>query len=218
VLQHNAHSVLDPLSGQSLEYSQLSQGPTKDKWIHGFANESGRLAQGVGTCMPTGMETIHFIWRDQVPADRKVTYGRIVATICPQKSETHHVRLTVGSNLIHYPGDVSTPTADMTTAKILFNSVILTPEAWFLCTDVKDIYLNTPMARFEYMRLPIHIIPPEIVDQYKLLPLVQDGWVYVDIRKGMYGLPQAGIIANQRLQTWSHRRWPNLWQLYVHRL
>jgi hypothetical protein len=81
-----------------------------------------------------------------VPADRKVTYGRIVATIRPQKSETHRVRLTVGGNLIDYPGNVSTPTADMTTAKILFNSVISTPDARFMCTDVKDFYLNTPMA------------------------------------------------------------------------
>jgi hypothetical protein len=108
------------------------------------------------------MKTIHFIGQDQVPADCKVTYGRIVTTICPQKLETHRVRLTVGDNLIGYPGDVSTPTADMTTAKILFNIVISTPDARFMCTDVKDFYLNTPIARFEYRRLPIHIIPPKL--------------------------------------------------------
>jgi hypothetical protein len=199
-LQHVAHSVLDPVTGQSLEYRQLSQGPNKDKWIHGFANELGRLAHGVGKRMPSGTETIHFIQRHQVPADRTVTYGRIVATIRPQKTETHRVRLTVGGNLIDYPGDVSTPTADMTTAKILFNSVISTDDARFMCADMKDFYLNTPMARYEYMRLSILIIPQEIIDQYNLLPLVQDGWIYIEIRKGMYGLPQAGIIANQRLE------------------
>jgi hypothetical protein len=198
--QHVAHSVLDPITGQSLEYRQLSQGPTRDKWIHGFANEIGRLAQGIGTRMPTGTDTIHFIKREQVPSDRKVTYGHIVATIRPQKSETHRVRLTVGGNLIDHPGDVSTPTADMTTTKILFNSVISTPDARFMCTDVKDFCLNTPMARYEYMRLPLHILPQEIVDQYKPLPLVTNGWIYVKIWKGMYGLPQAGIIANQRLE------------------
>jgi hypothetical protein len=198
--QRVANSVLNPITGQSLEYRQLSQDPTKDKWIHGFANEIGRLAQGVGTRMPTGTDTIHFIQREQVPSDRKVTYGRIVATIRPQKAETHRVRLTVGGNLIDYPGNVSTPTADMTTAKILFNSVISIPDARFMCTDVEDFYLNTPMARYEYMRLPIRILPQEIIEQYQLLPLVHDGWVYVEIRKGMYGLPQAGIIANQRLE------------------
>jgi hypothetical protein len=150
--------------------------------------------------MPTGTDTIHFIKREQVPSERKVTYGRIVATIRPQKSETHRVRPTAGGNRINYPGDVSISTADMTTAKILFNSVISTPDARFMCTDVKDFYLNTPMARYEYMRLPLRILPQEIVDQYELLPPVNDGWIYVEIRKGMYGLPQAGTIANQRLE------------------
>jgi hypothetical protein len=88
----------------------------------------------------------------------------------------------------------------MTTAKILFNSVISTPDGRFMCTDVKDFYLNTLMARYEYMCLPIRILPQEIVEQYQLLPFVHDGWVYVEIRKGMYGLPQAGIITNQRLE------------------
>jgi hypothetical protein len=89
----------------------------------------------------------------------------------------------------------------MTTAKIYFNSVISTPEdASFMCTDVKDFYLNTPMAHYKYMRLPLRILPQEIVDQYGLLPLVNDGWIYVEIRKGMYGLPQAGIIPTQGLE------------------
>ena len=37
--------------------------------------------------------------------------------------------------------------------------------------------------------------------KYNLRDLVdKDGWVYIKIRKGMYGLPQAGIIANQLLE------------------
>ena len=31
-------------------------------------------------------------------------------------------------------------------------------------------------------------------------PLVHNGFVVVEIRKGMYGLPQAGILANKRLK------------------
>ena len=38
--------------------------------------------------------------------------------------------------------------------------------------DLKNYYLGTPMVRYEYMRLPIAIIPLEIVEQYKLLDLV----------------------------------------------
>ncbi len=58
-----------------------------------------------------------------------------------------------------------------------------------------------PMADPEYMRLRLEIIPEKIIVKYNLRDLVDaDGWVYVEIRKGMYGLPQAGIIANQLLE------------------
>jgi hypothetical protein len=69
-----------------------------------------------------------------------------------------------------------------------------------MCTDVKDFYLNTPMDKPEFMRLPIRIIPQEVIDQYDLLPLVHNDWIYIQINKGMYGLPQAGKIANERLR------------------
>jgi hypothetical protein len=45
-----------------------------------------------------------------------------------------------------------------------------------------------------------------------------DGWVYIEIRKGMYGLKQAGLLANQLLQThlepfgyYPARHTPGLW-------
>ena len=56
------------------------------------------------------------------------------------------------------------------------------------------------MKRPEYMRMPIKLIPDEIVQEYDLLGLVTDGWVYIKITKGMYGLPQAGILANKQLK------------------
>lgn len=194
-----ANAVVDVATGQSQEYRHLVQGPDKAVWQTSFANEIGRLAQGVGTRMTSGTDTIFFIPRDKVPPSRKATYGRIVVSIRPQKTETHRTRLTVGGNLIDYPDDVSTPTADLTTAKILFNSVVSTPGAKFMTVDIKDFYLNTPMPRYEYMQLPLKTIPPEIIIQYKLDEIASNGTVYVEIRKGMYGLPQAGIIANQKL-------------------
>ena len=50
------------------------------------------------------------------------------------------------------------------------------------------------------MRIPLKIIPQEIIDTYDLNALVGDqGWIYMRTKKGMYGLKQAGIIANQEL-------------------
>jgi hypothetical protein len=55
------------------------------------------------------------------------------------------------------------------------------------------------MERYEYMRIPIHQIPEAIFELYNLQELAHNGFVYVKIRKGMYGLPQAGILAHKQL-------------------
>jgi hypothetical protein len=49
------------------------------------------------------------------------------------------------------------------------------------------------------MRIHIKLIPQEIIDDYKLTPLVHQDYVYVEINKGIYRLPQAGLLANQLL-------------------
>jgi hypothetical protein len=43
-------------------------------------------------------------------------------------------------------------------------------------------------------------LPQETIEKYDLIELSQDGKVYIEIQKGMYGLPQAGILANELLQ------------------
>ena len=56
------------------------------------------------------------------------------------------------------------------------------------------------MERPEYMWLKITDIPDEIIEQYKLkLSVTSDGYVYCTITQGMYGLPQAGLIAQKLL-------------------
>jgi len=89
----------------------------------------------------------------------------------------------------------------MLTTKILLNSVISTKGAQFMTIDIKDFYLNTPMVRPEYMRLKLSDIPDNIITLYNLDKLgTTDGYAHVLIQKGMYGLPQAGIIAQQLLE------------------
>jgi hypothetical protein len=67
--------------------------------------------------------------------------------------------------------------------------------------DINNYYLGTPLPRFEYMKMMISRFPEEIIQKYNLNTLAVDGWVYIEIRKGMYGLKQAGLLANQLLQT-----------------
>jgi hypothetical protein len=39
-----------------------------------------------------------------------------------------------------------------------------------------------------------------MIEKYNLIELSQDGKVYIETQKGMYGLSQAGILANELLQ------------------
>ena len=56
------------------------------------------------------------------------------------------------------------------------------------------------MARYEYMRLKLCDIPEELTKHYDLATKVKnDGYVYIEIRRGMYGLPQSGLLAQQLL-------------------
>jgi hypothetical protein len=50
------------------------------------------------------------------------------------------------------------------------------------------------------MVINLSSLPQETIDKYNLIELAPDRKVYIEIQKGMYGLPQAGILANELLQ------------------
>ena len=57
------------------------------------------------------------------------------------------------------------------------------------------------MERYEYLKLKLSVLPAEIIKKYKLHTIATpDGSVYVEVRKGMYGLPQARKLANELLE------------------
>jgi hypothetical protein len=62
---------------------------------------------------------------------------------------------------------------------------------------IKNYYLGTSLPQFEYMKMLLSHFPEEIVQKYNLHAIAVDGWVYIEIRKGMYGLKQAGLLAKQ---------------------
>ena len=138
-----------------------------------------------------GTNTIYFIDKSDIPAERwkDVTYGHVIVAYCPEKSDPYRTRLTVGGNLISYPGDCGTLTVDLLTVKLLLNSIISTLGAKFMTIDINDFYLNTPMARYEYMRLKLCDIPEDVTNHYNLATKVKnDGYVYIEIMRGMYRL------------------------------
>ena len=118
----------------------------------------------------------------------------------PNKLGKNRARVTVGGDRINCPFGCGTPTADVLVTKLLWNSMISTPGENYFTLDISNFYLGTPMERPEYMIMPLKIMPPERIEKYNLKELEVDGWVYIKIVKGIYGLPQAGKTANDLLQ------------------
>jgi hypothetical protein len=97
-------------------------------------SELGRFAQGYGDTK--GTEAIFFMTHGEIkaiPKDRTVTYARILVEYRPQKEDPDCVHITVGGNQINYSGELTTQSADLTMAKVLWNSTISTDGAICLC-------------------------------------------------------------------------------------
>ena len=131
------HAILDKEPGKILEYRQLVKHHIyKEVWKKSYANELGRLTQGIRDI--PGTNTMFFIHKHEISTDRQkdITFGKIVTDCRPQKSEPNQTRLAVVGIYMDYPWDMATPTSDLGTAKLLFNSAISTPGATFLGMDI----------------------------------------------------------------------------------
>ena len=96
----------------------------------------------------------------------------------------------------------TTRTADLTTCKLHLNGVVSTPGARFAGGDVKDFYLNTKLKKKRYGKVRAKYIPEETVRKHDLEQYIEDnGWLHFEIGKGMYGIPEAGRLANDFLRS-----------------
>jgi hypothetical protein len=192
-----ASAVLNNETGDLLEYCHLLKHPKyKDVWSKLFGKEIGHLA--------TTTKTIAFMSKQDIPQARfrDITYGWIVCNYCPKKKDPHCTRIMMGGNLINYPNHCRTPTADILT----FNSIISMLNAKFMTIDIKDFFLMMPIDCHEFFRMKLELFPQKIIDEYALRDKVDaDGNVFCKVRHGMYGLPQAGIIAQDFLTKRLHK-------------
>mmetsp|Transcript_13256 Transcript_13256/g.19065 ORF Transcript_13256/g.19065 Transcript_13256/m.19065 type:complete len:164 (-) Transcript_13256:125-616(-) len=95
---------------------------------------------------------------------------RIVAAYRPEKDNPHRIRFTVGGNLIEYLGKQAPKPPTSLPSKS--SSIPSYPQK----EHASSLWI-----------------------QKILRPLIHKGHVYVEIQKGMYGLPQASKIANDQL-------------------
>jgi hypothetical protein len=165
-------------------------GPDRALWEEAAAVEFDRLL--------TGTNTMVFI--PALPRGRTAAYynPQVKVKVNLQGETIRRVRGTIGGDKVDYPGDKSSSTAALQTVKLLLNAVVSEDASW--CTaDITDFYLGTPLPRKEYMRIRISQIPPRIITAYNFQHLAPTDSVIAEISKGIYGLPHAGKLAQDRL-------------------
>jgi hypothetical protein len=207
-IKEYCNGVVHPITKEtitrySVNYRKLIKDPLlRDLWLKVMSKELRCLVQGC-TGITKGTNTILFLLHADIcsiPSDRTVTNARIVIDHPPQKEDPNRVRITVGGNLIDYLFELTTCTANMVSSRILWNSVISTKVACFAGANIKNMYLETCLDQFEYMKIRIALLLDNIIEHYQLQEKVLEGYVYMEICKGMYGLPQTGILANKILK------------------
>jgi hypothetical protein len=131
---------------------------------------------------------------------KEICHTMVICEVRPEKDDPDRTRITIGGNRIFYLGNVGTNTALLELIKLLLNSVLSRKGARFSTIDLKNFYLDTLMPDPEYVRIKLSDIPDEFIKEYNLLGQDRDGSIYFEICQGWYGLPQAGILANNLLQ------------------
>ena len=143
-LEEVCNSVINPITKETLtNYKKVIACPElREVWMKAMCKELGNIAQGYSdgeNINEKGTNTVRFLTHEEIraiPKDRKITYARIVVNFREQKDDPNRVRITVGGNLIDYPGELTTRTADLTTTKLMWNSVISTEGARYMCADI----------------------------------------------------------------------------------
>jgi len=176
--------------GTRLTSASALKGPDKLLWEKAHGEEIIRLIES---------QTGRFIHRHEMPSDRKATYYN---PQCKTKVKAdgiqRRVRGTAGGDQVEYPGVTAAYTAHLETIRVLLNSIV-SEHASILTADIKDFYLGTPLDRKEYMRINLKHIPLDVQQKYNIADMVHNDHILMEISKGIYGLPQAGKLAQDRL-------------------
>ena len=149
-----------------------------------------------------GTHTIDFVHHSTLPKGRRPAW---ISSAYRIKTDTGkpviRVRHTYGKAQTPYLGPTEALTADSTTVRLHLNSVISDPNRRYSTLDAKDFYLMTDKLQSpEYMWAKLGNIPQATQQQFGLPALATpDGRILIKIIRGIYGLPQAGRLAQAKL-------------------
>ena len=132
-------------------------------------------------------------------AGKKFTYANLVVDNRPQKEDPNRGIITAGGNPINNTGEILVPTANIDTEKLHWTSVVSTELAKYMCIDIKSFYLSAALEYYEYMKILYSLFPALTIKQYGLEKHKHNGYIFLEIHRAVWGLLQAGILANKKL-------------------
>ena len=203
---HFASPMVHPTTGENISsYKRLMHDPETAKvWQTAFGKDFGGMAQGDNKTGQRGTNSVLVMTHKEIDiakaAGHTWTYARIVFDYQPQKEDHNWIRIAVGGNLITYKGNTSTQTADLTTSNLLWNSVLSTEGAQYMCLDIKNFFLMAALDYYEYMKILLTFFSEWIKKQYNLDTNTREGFVFMEIQRAVWGLLQGGNSANKLLQ------------------
>ena len=93
-----------------------------------FGKDFGGSCQGDNKTEQTGTNAMFVMTPSDIlniSKDRTIMYAWVVVDLCPQKEDPNRIRITAGGNLInYYPGELTTRTANVMTAKLLWQELL----------------------------------------------------------------------------------------------
>jgi hypothetical protein len=205
MFEHFASPMVHPITRDTISsYKKLMNDPaTAEIWQMAFRKDFGGMAHGDNKTGQKGTNAMFIMTHEEikqvVSAGKFFTYMNPVVDYRPQKKDPYRIRITAGGNSINYESNASVRTADVDMAKLHRNSVVSTPLAGYTCLDIRNFYLMAALEYFEYRQMPLTLFPAWIIEQYDMKKHALNGYIHLEMWRAVWGLPQAGILANKRL-------------------
>ena len=144
-----------------------------------LSNEIIRMSQG--TREVKGNDAIHFVPRSSINKYKKVAYANMICDHRPLKTKVNRVRLTIGGDVLDYPGDKSSPASSLMEEKLVIKLVIIDSHlgANFMSLDIKDYFVQYFLDDPEYLRVHSKYFMIDIQKKYNIASLIaSDGYTY----------------------------------------
>ena len=108
-----------------------------------------------------GTDTFYVIKFEDIPKDwiNKICYTSVGCEVRPGKKDPNRTQITICGSYVCYLGDVGTNTASLELFKLMIDSILSQAGAKYVCFDIKNFYLCTPLGRPEYVKIQFSKIP-----------------------------------------------------------